>query len=230
MGASIINPLVTHGRDAPSRGRVPPEIRSGEPAAEGRAVAKPGAQQAYRERLEIGESMELVLQTREGDVVTLKLNRYQSQEFSALQRPGLQAFSYEAERGSHFELSVKGNLSDDELQSISRIMEVAKGVAGSVFSGNMQDAWDQAQELMAPDSEIASLALDVERVSSRKMAAYASVASLQPERELPAVPADVETGLLKQLDWLAEPLAVLQSLWQGMGLPAGDSSRLDLLG
>lgn len=126
------------------------------------------------------QSASLELVTKEGDKVTIQFDDQQQWQLqnSAKAKKALQTYGELAGNSqnqkktdnsssafySHttqFSFKVEGDLSSDELKSISDMMNKIGGLSDSFFNGNLDDALQQAQKLDLSDSELTSLSLDL---------------------------------------------------------------------
>lgn len=124
------------------------------------------------------DSSELTLTTRDGDEVTISLNNLRS--FEAQQqviveqsnedgetnlRAGISQ-SYEYYQNERFSFSVQGELSSEELEDISKLVEETSGLVDEFFNGDIQGAFQQASEIGLEDSQIAGFALELSRTET----------------------------------------------------------------
>ena len=126
------------------------------------------------------QSASLELVTKEGDKVTIQFDDQQQWQLqsSGKAKKALQTYGELAGNSqnlkktgnsssafySHttqFSFKVEGDLSSDELKSISDMMNKIGGLSDSFFNGNLDDALQQAQKLDLSDSELTSLSLDL---------------------------------------------------------------------
>lgn len=124
------------------------------------------------------DSSELTLTTRDGDEVTISLNSVRG--FAAQQQAGVQqstqdgettlqagiSQSYEFYQSERFSFSVQGELSAEELEDISKLVEETSGLVDEFFNGDIQSAFKQASEIGLEDSQIAGFALELSRTET----------------------------------------------------------------
>lgn len=126
------------------------------------------------------QSASLELVTKEGDKVTIQFDDQQQWQLQSsgkakkalqtcgelagnsqnLKKTGNSSSAFYSHT-TQFSFKVEGDLSSDELKSISDMMNKIGGLSDSFFNGNLDDALQQAQKLDLSDSELTSLSLDL---------------------------------------------------------------------
>jgi len=101
------------------------------------------------------QNMDLEIVTSEGDVVTLSSNTESNMDYMSYDKTGSnnggsykihgEALSIEVSSG--FSLSVNGDLNEEELEEIQMLINDVDSVMGSMVSGNMNDAVEQAMKI-----------------------------------------------------------------------------------
>ncbi len=92
-----------------------------------------------------------------------------------------------------FSFSVQGDLNPDELKSIGALVQQMGSLSDRFFSGDLQGAFDMAQQFQLDDSQLASMSLDLKQQQSVAWSG-AKIQTLQPA---PAQPESaVSDGLL----------------------------------
>ena len=154
---------------------------------------------AYREN-----NFSLELTTQDGDRVTIDINRIRAASFSATQGSNGQGGSSLQVSGSQFqsssfELTVQGELDEDELEAINQLLTDIDAIAGEFYGGNFEKAFNLATELQLDKDELASL--DLELKQTTVVSAIASYQSVGQEPNGPALTSDAKEDLriLKQL-------------------------------
>jgi hypothetical protein len=172
--------------------------------------------ESYAER----QSTELKIKTRDGDTVTIKVQKaedYRSSQ-SAYQDGTTQIFnseqSYSQSKGLVY--SVEGNLDEGELKAVNDLVGEVKELSDNFFNGDTQAAFHHALDIGYDSNEIASFAFNISHTqTSVATQAYAEVreydtnaqASQLPEKQLNnllAPVADVMKNLQQLLDHTKE--------------------------
>lgn len=144
---------------------------------------------------------DLVVETREGDKVTLSLNNYTELEGYMYDNRGValsesgKAFFSNTEReitlasGQRFSFSVSGDLNEDELKDIESLLQGLDGVMGEMREGDLDGAMDQALRLgsfATVSSYSADLHFESETsIHSREVAAASTVVPAEREERYP---------------------------------------------
>ncbi|MCF8045721.1 MAG: hypothetical protein K9J83_07655 [Desulfarculaceae bacterium] len=144
---------------------------------------------------------QIMIKTKEGDVVTLSSNSSYDFESIRYDREGRirnengsgadSSMSYRKmtlAAGESFEFSVKGDLSEEELDDIQQIVSDIDGILEQMTEGDMKEAVGLAMEMGGYDS-VARLSADLSvkqsyrAVSQSSLAQYAESHSRAPEHE-----------------------------------------------
>lgn len=139
---------------------------------------------AYKTSFSSKQSVDLVVQTADGDTVRLQLGVKQKQSFGAAYQAdanGQQLSAYSREKSSgRLNISVEGNLDADEMQALGDLLNQVGDLADSFFGGDMDAAWQKAGALDLSNPELSAMSLDLrsEVTTRSKIAAYAAVQSL----------------------------------------------------
>ncbi|MEN8177549.1 MAG: DUF5610 domain-containing protein [Pseudomonadota bacterium] len=128
-------------------------------------------------------SFELQIKTRDGDQVTLKFSQSNSEEgfLSYQQTANSEAFvsSHTVISDSRFELSIEGELDEEELAAITDFTQNIAQVSDNFFDGNVQAAFEQGMQLGFDTAQIAGFALELEYTqSSVATSRYREISSL----------------------------------------------------
>ena len=175
--------------------------------------------ESYAER----QSTSLQIKTRDGDLVTININK--SEGYSASQsayqdnnsRINSSELSYNQSQGLQF--TVEGDLDKDELKAINNLVGEVKGLSDNFFNGDTQAALNHATDIGFDSSEIAGFTFNMSHSqTSTATQAYAEVRELNnpqsapvPERQLAnllAPLADIMKDLrqlLNQADKMFDP-------------------------
>ncbi len=147
---------------------------------------------------------DLVIQTKDGDQVTLKSNSFSHIDAFMYDKKGVvqteagTAFSSQQHReitlasGQSFSFSVAGDLSEDELDDIEAILTGLDEVISEMTQGDMQGALNEALEMGDYDS-VSSFAADISYRRSVEMTSYAAASATQV---FPVNTADAEANKL----------------------------------
>lgn len=118
------------------------------------------------------------LRTQDGDLVTIHAagnEAFSSQAVMSEATDGENRVSQYSEsqsytRGSTFSFSVEGELDEDELAAINKLLHGVNDLAGDFYSGDVEEAFQQAQELGYNTEEIAGFSLQISQSVSRRAA------------------------------------------------------------
>ncbi len=127
----------------------------------------------YRE----SNSFKLNLTTADGDSVTIKLSHRESFSSESLNgnyrgqggHSQVSANSFEHSQDSRFKLEVDGHLDDDEMAAIEDLLAQVGDLSEQFFSGDLGQAFEQAQSLGYDSSEISSFSLNLRQTSVQRM-------------------------------------------------------------
>ncbi len=176
-------------------------------------------------------SAEIQVKTQEGDIVTLSFSQSKSSSRSALeaqqQQSSLNVYQTNFSEKTQFEISVEGNLNEDEQNSIKHLTQQIHKISNAFFHGNGKAAIQHAQKLGFDTEQIASVALDLNtRKSIQTLAAYKQ--TNLPENSVNSDLLSQATDFLNQanellkdtrstLQPLAEPNRVFNDLFMEIG-------------
>ncbi|MGH1462634.1 MAG: DUF5610 domain-containing protein [Neptuniibacter sp.] len=135
------------------------------------------------ERFSQSESFSLKVMTKEGDKVTIKFNGsetettslgyYSDDEASAV------SFGVDRTESSSYKFSVKGDLNEEELDALQTLIQDINLIAEDFFSGDIQDAFEQATELEMDKSQLMNL-----NVSMSQSVSYSAVTAYQEVQQM----------------------------------------------
>jgi len=179
----------------------------------------------------ISHSAEIQVRTREGDLVTIRLNQSSASSSSALHaeqggsKLSISSESYSLSSG--FSMSIEGDLNKDEEKALAKLIKKMSKVSDKFFKGNIKGAFKHAQKIGLDTKHLAGFSMSLEREKSvQAVAAYQQ--TTLPEQH-------VDTGLLNQaskflaeakqsmadtqtmLESLAKPEQYFSDLFAGMG-------------
>jgi len=187
------------------------------------------AYQSYASRT--SHSAEIQVTTQEGDVITINIQELAESSKSQLQaEQGGNSFSLYNESSlssSSFSLSIEGDLNQDELKSLNKLIKDITKVSDKFFDGNIDSAFKHAQKIGFDSDQISGFSMDLNRQKSvEAVAAYQQ--TTVPEQ-------NINTDLLKQaadfltetknfladanamLDFLDQPQKGFNDLFAGIG-------------
>lgn len=164
----------------------------------------------YQQSYQYSQTMTMSLQTREGDVVQVDFRQlyaqYQShkQEQSMQEGPkGARYFeSTEAMETTAFQerfgFSVKGDLNEGELKSIYDVFDKVDQLANEFFYGDIEKAFEKAQNLEIDFGQIKSFNLNLHKSESATMA-YQQAEAYKGTMEQSTQPSEETKGQIAQL-------------------------------
>ena len=98
-----------------------------------------------------------------------------------------------------FSFSVQGDLNPNELKAISSLVQQMGSLSDRFFSGDLQGAFDMAQQFQLDDTQLASMSLDLKQQQTRAWSG-ALAQTTQTEAPAPVTPSPVEGGTLPLAD------------------------------
>ncbi|MGL4250550.1 MAG: DUF5610 domain-containing protein [Aeromonas sp.] len=116
----------------------------------------------------------LEIQTKDGDRVVLRFN----DSWQTRSQSGESGSQFSLKSSQSFSFSLEGDLSDEEMDSIGKLVKGIDDLAGSFFSGNFEDLLEKASELKLDDSQLASYSLNLKQ-SLKLSQTYQGAHSLQ---------------------------------------------------
>ena len=123
--------------------------------------------------------------TAEGDEVIISFaDAFKSQSASSYQRgEGGEAFVSESSQSRElsFSMSVNGDLNDKEQEAINELMENLQNVSKTFFSGDLEQAFEEAQELSLGNEQLDAFSLDLRQ--SKTVAAIKGYEENKPAPE-----------------------------------------------
>ncbi len=176
-------------------------------------------------------SFDMQVKTRDGDLVTIKVNGEESFSSSAFaaSADGVSVSGFDAQysNSSSFSFSVEGELDKDELAALNDLFSQVNDVADNFYGGDVEAAFGQAMDVGYDASELAGFAVNMRRtevVAVRQ--AYAEVSRYGQANNGGAAPAAQENPLQSVMDKLTDFAGKVQearnSLLSGSGLPEGN--------
>jgi hypothetical protein len=135
----------------------------------------------------VEQSSEIVINTKEGDKVTINFNNFQetqqNESYSRIDNPAGTKEGYGFSQTEYTELnfsySVQGDLSEEEQAAISSLIEDMSSVQQDFFSGNLDQALSKANELGFDSSVLQGYSFDFEQTETYQVTqVYTDVANL----------------------------------------------------
>jgi ferritin-like metal-binding protein YciE len=114
------------------------------------------------------QKSEFALQTRDGDIVSIRF----SDSFASIYQASEDGVSLAASSEQAFEFSVEGELDESELEAINNLLSQVGEVAELFFSNQFQDAFVSALSVGFDSTEIAAFTLDLTKSVSEELRSY----------------------------------------------------------
>lgn len=223
-----------------------PAVTASNPSPAAAPIASRSAyfQAAFERR----ESVQLELQTRDGDLITLSLDNFASSSLgiAAATASGprgesaILAYQQTQQLQSRFSFSVEGELDGGELKALRLLLNDVSAISDEFFDGNFEEAFKLALSLNLDQENFSALSLDLSLLTRSSVIAGTRSDAVTPATAPPVEPtgqAEAERGLsqLQRLldmlqlanrfarpgDLLAELLAARLADQQQPGTPAG---------
>ncbi|MDO3386404.1 DUF5610 domain-containing protein [Gilvimarinus sp. SDUM040013] len=126
------------------------------------------------------QSFSFELLTAEGDKVTIQASASRGESASFENSSGSASYSYASVASSQYQLTVQGDLNDQEQAAIDELLGQVNQLADEFFTGDLQTAFDYASDLGYDAEQISGFALNLTRVEiQRASVAYQPQASEQ---------------------------------------------------
>jgi hypothetical protein len=135
------------------------------------------------ERYSKAESFSMDVMTQEGDKIsinfsseasiTASLGAYSDGDTSAV------SFGIDRNASSNYSFSVEGDLNEEELDALTSLIQDINLIAEDFYSGDVQDAFEQATELEMDKSQLMNL-----NVTMTQSASYTAVAAYEQVQQL----------------------------------------------
>jgi len=161
----------SHGRDKPAA------------VAQPDVAATESQSQLWASSLTQSRSITLQVRTREGDVVDVEIGASDSSSKALYQasQGGSQviAGASESSAESHLSLRVQGNLSEDEMKSLTDLVDKVQTLADKFFGGDAHAAFAHAGNLGMDTSTLSAFSLNMSQTETRsEVQAYQRVSGL----------------------------------------------------
>ena len=141
-----------------------------------KAVNNIAVQQGLYEYAE-ARDFKFELTTKEGDKVSIRASSSVGVSVGASSDSNGVSVNGSKSSASNFELSVDGDLNDDELKAINELLGRVDKLADQFYAGNLDEVFDKAVSLGYDDQQIANYSLNLSQVQIQQVAeAYGAVA------------------------------------------------------
>lgn len=132
--------------------------------------------------ISLSNNAEYTFTTAEGDEVSISFaDAYESQTASGYQQSNNSesfASSSSQSRELSFSMSVNGDLNEQEQDAINAMMEELQGVSKTFFSGDLDEAFEKAQELSLGSEQLVAFSMDLRQ--TKTVATVKSYEQYQP--------------------------------------------------
>ncbi|MFY8329080.1 DUF5610 domain-containing protein [Pseudoalteromonas sp. ZZD1] len=122
--------------------------------------------------------------TAEGDEVSISFaDAFTQQSASSYQRSGdSEGFASESSQSRElsFSMSVNGDLNEDEQEAINALMEDLQSVSKTFFGGDLDEAFEQAQELSLGSEQLVAFSMDLKQTKT-----FASIKGYEENKPAP---------------------------------------------
>ena len=159
---------------------------------------------AHRFEQSAEASFELQVRTQDGDQVTLKFSQVESEQGFLAYRQTADSeeliTSHSLMSGSRFEMTVEGELDEEELTAIKEFTQNIQQVSENFFDGNVQAAFEQGMQLGFDPEQISGFALELEySQSSIATTRYREISALEQTDGLRLPGLEQVRGMLNQM-------------------------------
>ena len=189
IATDTLSPPATKQAPIPQN-NVPAATTSSSTATKGSATGSPAetlhSTAAYfSSQFEQSRSLDLQIETRDGDLVTVTLNDYARSSTtlagatatSSGGTAALMAYRRTSEASSQFSYSVKGSLDEGERKALDSLLGNIASLSDAFFSGHFDQAYNMAQSLQIDGGELSSMSLDLSMLTRASMFAGSSSGS-----------------------------------------------------
>lgn len=173
------------------------------------------------------QSFEFVVRTREGDTITVAAHAATGASASFRASEQGADFAYAETSSSRFNLSVNGELSEQEQQALAELLDQVDQLASEFFTGDLDQAFSYAQNLGYDSEQISGFALRLTRVEYQRVGASYGDASAQLADKLEPVGRFISDAqqALQTASVFPEPVDLLQSIIDAMYEPQADDAN-----
>ena len=117
-------------------------------------------------------SFALDVTTAEGDKITINVDRRSEATAAKASGEGWAALSWGKVESGQFDLSIEGDLNDQEKADLKALLQEVGELADEFYDGDLDVAFQQAQALSISGTSLASLDLSMRSVQTKGVAAY----------------------------------------------------------
>lgn len=154
-----------------------------------------GVVASYRERFSSSESVDLTVQTLDGDIITLNLEAFQEfqRQYELDSRYGaggrgngfsVSSLNESSSYDANFAYSVEGELDEGEIAALQDLFSQVNELATNFFSGDLAAALEQAQSLNMDVGELASMSLNMtQTITVQAESTYRNVSDMGEGRD-----------------------------------------------
>ncbi|WDE07611.1 DUF5610 domain-containing protein [Thalassomonas viridans] len=150
------------------------------------------------------------IQTRDGDSVNIHFGSLMTLDQQSVQQQGLFSREINFSQSQSFSLQIEGELDEEELEAISSLVNDIGKLAGNFFGGDIEKAWQQANELGFDDQQVAQVSFNFQEVKQVAVTEHYGRVPQQYESPFATI-----SPYLKDLDSAAN---LMDNLFQGDNL------------
>ncbi|WP_281557090.1 DUF5610 domain-containing protein [Thalassomonas sp. RHCl1] len=104
------------------------------------------------------------IQTRDGDNINIHFGSLMTLDQQSMQQQGMFSREISFSQSQSFSLQIEGELDEEELEAVSSLVQDIGKLADKFFSGDIEQAWQQANELGFDDQQVAQVSFDFQEV------------------------------------------------------------------
>lgn len=166
---------------------VPSTTQKSDPAiAAPSAVNNIAIQQGLYEYAE-ARDFKFELVTKEGDKVSIHASSSLGVSVAASRDSNGVSVNGSKSSASNFDLSIEGDLNENELNAINELLGRVDKLAGQFYAGNLDEVFDKAVRLGYDDQQIASYALNLSQVQIQQVAVTYGAFTPDSEQQSPSL-------------------------------------------
>lgn len=150
------------------------------------------------------EQASIAITTKDGDEININFSRFTSLSQRQSIVDGENSKNIEFNQYQSFSFQVEGTLDKEELKAVSNLIKDITKLADKFFNGDVEKAWQQAQELGFDDQQIAQFSFDFKEVKQISVIEHYSQGSKDSPIATLAPYAKDLAAIFKQSDALFE--------------------------
>lgn len=150
------------------------------------------------------------IQTRDGDNINIHFGSLMTLDQQSMQQQGMFSREISFSQSQSFSLQIEGELDEEELEAIGSLMQDIGKLADNFFSGDIEKAWQQANELGFDDQQVAQVSFDFQEVKQVAVTEHYGQVPQQHESPFATI-----SPYLKDLDTAA---SIVDNLFEGNNL------------